>query len=67
MELRVVDIVQRMKLFSRFLLPQISMRQIMTTQTYVLQIGMNLVVVGERLRSGINAPGNISGLTMHRR
>ena len=29
MELRVVDIVQRLKLFSCFLLPHVSMRQIM--------------------------------------
>jgi hypothetical protein len=32
MELRVVEIVQRLKLLNRFLLPQISMRQIMTAR-----------------------------------
>lgn len=67
MEMRVVDIVQRMKLFSRFLLPRVSMRQIMTTGIYILQIGMDFVVVSERLRSGGNASGNRRGLRVYRR
>ena len=46
MEARVVDIVQRLKLFSRFLLPQISVRQIMTARKLRL-VNLNALCSGK--------------------